>query len=86
MHQSCLESKEKTLSIEKTDLVFNFLTKANRFSYYEGESFNRSRQLTFFKKTNKVPKATNLNNYKSTFVSPIHTFSMAGNIIVHTPI
>ena len=30
-------------------------------------------------------KATNLYIDNSTFVSPIHTFSLAGNIIVYTP-
>ena len=30
-------------------------------------------------------KATNLNIINSTFVSPIYTFSLAGNIFVYTP-
>ena len=34
----------------------------------------------------RIPKATKLNNNNnSTFVSPIHTFSLAGNIFVYTP-
>ena len=32
-----------------------------------------------------IPKACNLYNNKSNFVSPIYTFSLAGNIIVYTP-
>ena len=32
-----------------------------------------------------IPKATNLCNNTSTFVSPICTFSLAGNIIIYTP-
>ena len=35
---------------------------------------------------NTIPKATKLYNNKSTFVSPIYTFSLAGNINVYTPI
>ena len=32
-----------------------------------------------------TPKATILNNINSTFVTPIYTFSLAGNIIVYPP-
>ena len=49
------------------------------------KSSNQSKQLTFFKKLITVTKATNLYNNHSTFVSPINTFSLAGNIIVYTP-
>ena len=34
----------------------------------------------------KIPKTENLYNNKNTFVSPIFTFSLAGNIIVYSPI
>ena len=33
-----------------------------------------------------IPKPTKLYNPNSTFVSPIYTFTSAGNIIVYTPI
>ena len=50
------------------------------------KSFNQSEQFTFFKKISTVPKATKLYNNIHTLVSPIFTFSLAGNIIVYTPI
>ena len=34
----------------------------------------------------KIPKATKIYYIISTFVPPIYTFSLAGNIIVYTPI
>ena len=33
-----------------------------------------------------IPKSCNVYNINSTIVSPIYTFSLAGNIIVYTPI
>ena len=38
------------------------------------EKFNQSKQLTFLKKINTVPRATKLYNKKSTFVSAILPF------------
>ena len=50
------------------------------------KNFNQSKQLTFFKKINTKSKVTKLYNNNSIFVSPIHTSSLAGNIIVYTPV
>ena len=50
------------------------------------EKFQLKQRVNVFKKINTVPKATKLYNPNSTFVSPIYTFSLAGNIIVYKPI
>ena len=68
-----------------TELVFKFITKAIISSYYKGKSFSRSEQLTFFMKGNAVPKATKLYKNSNTFVSPIFTSSLAGNINLYKP-
>ena len=44
----------------------------------------KTKQLMISKKV-QYQKATNLYDNNSTFVSPIYTFSLAGNIIVYTP-
>ena len=50
------------------------------------EKFQSKQTVNVFKKINTVPKTTKLYNIKSTFGSPIYTFSMAGNIIIYKPI
>ena len=50
------------------------------------EKFQSKQIVNVFRKINTVPKATKLYNNNITFVSPIHTFSSAGNIIAYTPI
>ena len=49
------------------------------------KGFNKSKQL-IMSNFGTIPKGRNLYNNHSTFVSPIYTFSLAGNIIVYTPI
>ena len=53
-------------------------------SYCEGKVSMKTKQLMISTKV-QYQKATNLYNNISTFVSPIYTFSLAGNIIVYTP-
>ena len=50
------------------------------------ENFRSKQTVNVFRKMNTVPKATKLYNYISTFVSPIYTFFLAGNINVYMPI
>ena len=50
------------------------------------EKFQSKQTVNVFKKIDTVPKATNFYYNISTFVSPIFTFSLTGNIIVFTPI
>ena len=49
------------------------------------EKFHESKQLMTSKMSVR-PKATNLYINISTFVSPIYTYSLAGNITVYTPV
>ena len=50
------------------------------------EKFQSKQTFTVFRKMNTVPKAAKLHSNNSTFIAPIYTFSLAGNIIVYTPI
>ena len=50
------------------------------------QKFQPKQTVNVFRKINTVPKATKLYNNNGTFVYPIYTFSLAGNIIVYTPI
>ena len=50
------------------------------------EKFQTKQTFNVVRKTITVPKATKLYSNKSTFVSPIYTFSLAGNLIVYSPI
>ena len=51
------------------------------------EKFQSKQTVNVSRKNNTVPKARKLYNINnSTFVSPIYTFSLAGNTIVYTPI
>ena len=50
------------------------------------EKFQSKQTVKVFKKINTKLKATELYINISAFVSPIYTFSLAGNIIVFTPI
>ena len=50
------------------------------------EKFQKRQTVNEFNKMSTIPMGCNLyNNNNSTFVSPIYTFSLAGNIIVYTP-
>ena len=49
------------------------------------EKFEGRQTVNRFQRMNTRPRATNLYNPNSTFVSPIYTFSLAGNIIAYTP-
>ena len=68
------ESEGKILSVVKTELGVNFITKGNISSYYEGETFLSKWTVIVFKKNNTVPKATNFYKIKNVFISPIYTF------------
>ena len=50
------------------------------------ERFRSNLTVNVFMKINTAPKATKLYNLNSTFVSPIYTVSLVGNMIVYTPI
>ena len=50
------------------------------------ERFQSKQTVNVFNKNITVPKAANIYNNDSTFISPIYTFSLAGKIIVYTPI
>ena len=50
------------------------------------EKFQSKQTINVSRKINTVPKATKRYIHNSTFVSPIYTFSLAGNLIVYTPI
>ena len=50
------------------------------------KSFNQYKQFLMKKNSLNNTKGCNLYNNESTFVSPIYTFSLAGNIIIKTPI
>ena len=56
-------------------------------NFFEREnSFNQYKQFIMKKISFNKTKGCNLCIYKSNFVSPIHTFSLAGNIIDNSPI
>ena len=48
------------------------------------KGFNKSKQLLHSAK-GTLPEGCNSYNNNSTFISPIYTFSLTGNIIVYTP-
>ena len=52
------------------------------------EKFQSKQTVNVFRKINTVPKATKINNINNnkTSISPSYTFSLAGKIIVYTPI
>ena len=49
------------------------------------EKFQSKQRVNIFKKNITVTKATKFYSNSSSFVSPIYTISVAGNIIVYTP-
>ena len=77
--------REKFCQLWRLNWSFNSITKANISFYYEG-NFQSKQTVNVFRKINTVPKATKLFNNIGTFVCPIYTFSLAGNITVYTPI
>ena len=54
-------------------------------SIMKEKGFNKSKQL-MMSISGTIPRSCILYNNNSTFVSLIHTFSLAGNLIVHKPI
>ena len=61
-----------------------FLRKA--ISFFRGKKFQSVQTVNNEKNSFNNTRSCNFHNTSSTFVSPIYTFSLAGNIIVYTPI
>ena len=69
-----------------TEMDFQFYNKGENLLFLSGKKFQSKQTFKVSRKINTVPKATILIKKNNTFVSPIFTFSLAGNIIVQTPI
>ena len=77
--------RESLCQLWKLNCFFKFCNKSVDLLFYEGKGFPQKQSVNDFKKWIKYQKATNLSNSNITFIPPINTFALAGNIIVHTP-
>ena len=75
--------RKKFCQLWRLNWSFTFHNRSVDLLLLWGKSFNEDKTVNGFNKWVQYQKATNLYNNNSTFISPIYTFSLAGNIIVY---
>ena len=76
--------REKLCQLWRLNWFFKFVTTISISSIMSENRFQQ-KQTVDDVNFSTIKRSRNLSFYNSTFVSPIHTFSLAWNIIVYTP-